>query len=60
MSLPASISIRSPATFSILKVAIGRQLEIDAGERHFEKEFIVTPENQSLLVAEAFGLQEGW
>ena len=35
-------------------------MEIDAGERHFEKEFIVTPENQSLLVAEAFGLQEGW
>jgi ABC-type ATPase with predicted acetyltransferase domain len=24
------------------------------------KEFIVTPENQSLLVAEAFGIQEGW
>lgn len=24
------------------------------------KEFIVNPENQSLLVAEAFGIQEGW
>jgi ABC-type lipoprotein export system ATPase subunit len=27
---------------------------------HYLKQFIVEPENESLLIAEAFGIQEGW
>ena len=29
-------------------------------EKHYKKDFVVNPEDQSLLVAEAFGVQEGW